>query len=208
MSITLYSGTPGSGKSYHAALDIWTWIRKPGRGLICNFQLNHKIIDKRLRGRFDYVDNMHLTVRYLMDYAATYHKPGVEGQTLVIIDEAQILFNARSFASAGRLEWCEFFSQHRKFGFTFILIAQFDRMLDRQIRCLLEYDVHHRKLNNYGFGGILLSLFSGLGVWFIAIEYWYGGNSLKLSSTMFHYRSSIGALYDSYSTFRGVSYND
>lgn len=200
MSITLYSGTPGSGKSYHAAVDIWSQLRKSGRGLITNFSLNGRCLE-RAKCRYNYVDNSDLTVRFLEDYAATYHKPGLEGQTLVVIDEAQVLFNARSFADRGRQEWCTFFSQHRKYGFNFILIAQFDRMLDRQIRCLIEYDVHHRKLNNYGFGGVLLSIFTGLGIWFVAIEYWYGGNSLKLRSYMIHFRKKVAAIYDSYATF-------
>lgn len=201
MSIYLYSGTPGSGKSYHAAMDIWAQLRKSGRGLITNFSLNGRCL-KNAKCRYHYVDNSDLTVRYLEDYAATYHVPGVEGQTLVIIDEAQVLFNSRSFADKDRQGWCKFFSQHRKYGFTFVLIAQFDRMLDRQIRCLLEYEVVHRKLNNYGFGGVVLSLLTGFGIWFIAIEYWYGGNNLKLRSYMIHFRKKIASIYDSFATFK------
>lgn len=203
MSITLYSGTPGSGKSYHAACDIWSWLRRSGKGLICNFPLNGKILDARKRCRFDYVDNSKLTVQFLLDYAAMYHRMGVERQTLVIIDEAQVLFNARSFADRGRQEWCTFFSQHRKYGFDFILIAQYDRMLDRQIRCLLEFEIRHRKLNNYGFGGFFLSLFTGLSTWFLAIQYWYGGNGLKLDSFMLRFSKKKAELYNSYELFSG-----
>lgn len=201
MSITLYSGTPGSGKSYHAAADIWKWLRRSDRGLICNFPLNSNILKQRKRCRFQYLDNSELTVDYLVAYAQRYHKIGQERQTLVIIDEAQILFNARSFADKDRQKWCTFFSQHRKYGFDFILIAQFDRMLDRQIRCLLEYEVRHRKLNNYGFGGFFLSLFTGFSTWFIAIQYWYGGNGVKLQSDMIKYSKKISALYNSYEIF-------
>lgn len=205
MAITLYSGTPGSGKSYHAASEIWNWLRFKDRGLICNFPLNGKILKERKRCRFDYVDNRDLTVDFLKDYASTYHKVGVERQTLVVIDEAQVLFNARTFAAKDRQEWCTFFSQHRKYGYDFILIAQYDRMLDRQIRCLLEYEVRHRKLNNYGFGGFFLSLFTGLSTWFIAIQYWYGGNGLKLDSSMIKFSKRKADLYNSYELFQGVS---
>lgn len=205
MSIRLFSGTPGSGKSYHAACEIFRWLRFKDRGLICNFPLNGKILKKKQKCRFDYVENRNLTVQYLMDYAAIYHKFGVERQTLVIIDEAQILFNARSFASKDRQEWCTFFSQHRKYGFDFILIAQYDRMLDRQIRCLLEYEVRHRKLNNYGIGGFFLSAFTGFSTWFVAIEYWYGGNNLKLDSSMLMFRQSKADIYNSYQLFSGNS---
>lgn len=203
MSITLYSGTPGSGKSYHAACDIWSWLRRSDRGLITNFPLNGRILKKRQRCRFDYVDNRDLTVDFLVDYASMYHKTGVERQTLVIIDEAQVLFNARTFASSDRQKWCTFFSQHRKFGFDFVLIAQYDRMLDRQIRCLLEYEVRHRKLNNYGFGGFFLSAFTGFATWFVAIQYWYGGNSLKLDSTMLLFQQKKADIYNSYELFTG-----
>lgn len=201
MSITLYSGTPGSGKSYHAALKIYQWLPHSDRGIICNFMLNGKVLEKKRRCRCDYVDNNDLTVRYLMDYAGTYHKFGVEHQTLVIIDEAQVLFNARQFAAADRKDWCTFFSQHRKFGFDFILIAQYDRMLDRQIRCLIEYEIKHRKLNNYGFGGFFLSLFTGLSTWFAAIEYWYGGNKLKLDTQMIRFSKKKAEIYNSYNVF-------
>lgn len=205
MAITLYSGTPGSGKSYHAASEIWNWLRFRDRGLICNFPLNGKILKERKRCRFDYVDNRDLTVDFLKDYASTYHKVGIERQTLVVIDEAQVLFNARTFAAKDRQEWCTFFSQHRKYGYDFILIAQYDRMLDRQIRCLLEYEVRHRKLNNYGFGGFFLSLFTGLSTWFIAIQYWYGGNGLKLDSSMIKFSKKKADLYNSYELFQGVT---
>ena len=36
-----------------------------------------------------------------------------------------------------------FFSQHRKLGFNIILITQSDRMLDKQIRSLVEDEVKH-----------------------------------------------------------------
>lgn len=204
MSISLFSGTPGSGKSYHAACEIWSWLPRKDRGLICNFPLNQDILKLRKKCRFLYVDNSKLSVDLLIAYAKAYHKIGVERQTLVVIDEAQILFNARSFADKDRQKWCTFFSQHRKYGYDFILIAQFDRMLDRQIRCLIEYDVKHRKLNNYGIGGFILSLLTGLSTWFVAIQYWYGGNNLKLDSSMIRFSKKIANIYNSYELFTGV----
>jgi len=61
--------------------------------------------------------------------------------------------------------------------------------------------VRHRKLNSYGFGGMFLTLFSFGRTWFIAIDYWYGGNKLKLGYTVFPYRNRYSALYDSYKLF-------
>ena len=120
---------------------------------------------------------------------------------MAVIDECQIIFNCRDFGRKDRNAWVTFFSQHRKLGFNVILITQSDRMLDKQIRSLVEEEVKHRKLNNYGFGGMFLTLFSFGRTWFIAINYWYGGNKLKLGYSVFPYRKRYSSLYDSYRLF-------
>lgn len=199
--ITLYSGTPGSGKSYHAARDIMQRFNRGG-GLIANFPVSIPDgVKPKKELRFSYWDNSEITTSRLAAYAAQYHQLGVEGQTLVVIDEAQVIFNCREFKAADRLEWVKFFSQHRKLGFDVLLIAQNDRMIDRQIRMLIETEVRHRKLNNYGAGGFLLSLFTGRSTWFIALTYWYGGNKLMMDRQMIRYSSKVASVYDSYRLF-------
>lgn len=178
MSITLYTGTPGSGKSFHAAKDIERRMKRGGT-LICNFPVNTGFV-KKCRAQVEYWDNSELTAERLVAYALAHHKIGKEGQALVVIDECQIIFNCRDFGRKDRNAWVTFFSQHRKLGFNIILITQSDRMLDKQIRSLVEDEVKHRKLNNYGFGGMFVTLLSLGRTWFIAIDYWYGGNKLKL----------------------------
>lgn len=201
MSIWLYSGTPGSGKSFHAAKDIVRRLKKGG-GLICNFPVNEDFVPaKKLRAHVEYWDNSELTAERLVAYALEKHEIGKEGQTLVVIDECQIIFNCRDFGRKDRNAWVTFFAQHRKLGFNVILISQSDRMIDRQIRSLIETEVRHRKLNNYGFGGMFLTLFSFGRTWFIAIDYWYGGNKLKLGQTVFPYRKRYSEVYDSYKLF-------
>lgn len=199
MSIWLYTGTPGSGKSYHAARDIVSRLKRPG-GLICNFPVNEDIVPaKRLKSHVEYWDNSELSAQRLVSYALEHHKIGKEGQTLVIVDECQIIFNCRDFGRKDRAAWVTLFSQHRKLGYNFILITQNDRMLDKQIRALVETEIKHRKLNNYGFGGLLISL--SRMTWFVAIEYWYGGNKLKLGHQMFAYHKKYAKVYDSYKLF-------
>lgn len=201
MSIWLYSGTPGSGKSFHAAKDIVRRLKKGG-GLICNFPVNEDFVPaKKLRAHVEYWDNSELTAERLVAYALERHKIGKENQTLVVIDECQIIFNCRDFGRKDRNAWVTFFAQHRKLGYNVILISQSDRMIDRQIRSLIETEVRHRKLNNYGLGGMFLSLFSFGRTWFIAIDYWYGGNKLKLGQTVFPYRKRYSEVYDSYKLF-------
>lgn len=199
MSIYLYTGTPGSGKSFHAAKDIVRRLRRSG-GLICNFPVNERYV-RRPKAHVEYWDNSELSAERLVAYALDHHKIGKEGQTLVVIDECQIIFNCRDFGRKDRNSWVTFFSQHRKLGFNVILITQSDRMLDKQIRSLVETEVKHRKLNNYGFGGLFLSLFTLGRTWFIAIDYWYGGNKLKLGSSIFPFYKRLSNVYDSYKLF-------
>ena len=197
--IMLYSGTPGSGKSLHAAMTIVEWAKK-GRGVICNFPCSLAHL-KRVKTQPVYLDNTELTVKALVNYAKVNHYIGKESQSLVVIDEAQVKFNAREYGKKDRKEWCEFFQHHRKYGFDFLLISQFDRMLDKQIRCLIETEYKHRKLNNYGFGGTVLQLATFNKSWFICIEYWYGGNKLKLGSEVFRYKKKFGKIYDTFALF-------
>lgn len=114
------------------------------------------------------VGNSELTAKRLVEYALEHHKIGVEGQTMVIIDECQIIFNCRDFGRKDCGAWVTLFSQHRK-------------------------------LNNYSFGGLLISL-TGM-TWFVAIEYWYGGNKLMLSKQIFAYHKKYSKVYDSYKLF-------
>ncbi|MDY3618089.1 zonular occludens toxin domain-containing protein [Agathobaculum sp.] len=200
--IYLYSGTPGSGKSYHSVKDIWDKLHKKERNrVIANFSLG---LPEELREHFTYLDNPDITIDYLMSYAREHHKRGIEGQTLVVIDEAQCIFNSRDWNGKGilheslkkkpdtRMDWIKFFSQHRHLGYNFILVAQSDKMIDKQIRVLIEYDVKHLKANN-GF-------FFFLPTTFVCVERWYGQN-MKLSTDIIPYRKKIAQLYDSYALF-------
>ena len=162
MAITLMSGTPGSGKSLHAVFEALDWL-KLGRNLITNFPLDwHKKL-KKIKGDYQFWRNSEITPKHLIEYAREHHKPGTKPQTLVIVDEASIIFNARDFGRKDRMEWIYFLANHRHFNFDIILIAQNDKMLDKQIRGLIEYDVKHRSLSNFNFITLLISkLFGGL----------------------------------------------
>ena len=201
MSIWLYTGTPGSGKSYHTARDIVNRLKRPG-GLICNFPIKEDFVKKR-KSHVEYWDNSDLTAKRLVEYAMKHHAIGKEGQTLVIIDECQIIFNCRDFGRKDRNAWVQFFAQHRKLGFNVILITPNDKMLDKQIRALVETEIKHRKLNNYGLAGLFMTL-TGM-TWFAAIEYWYGGNKLCLGKQLFPYRKKFEKIYDSYKLFSDMA---
>jgi len=188
--ISLYSGTPGSGKSFHMSQVVYYTMRS-GHSVIGNFPFDCK---KNTKGKYIYKDNEELTVQFLVNFARNNHKRGKEGQTLLCIDEAQLLFNCREFLSAGRKQWVSFFIQHRKLGYDVILVSVFDRLLDRQIRSLVEYEVIHRKVNNFKFGNIIpFTTFVYITMWSV--------NKEKIAHQFIFYRKSIARMYDSYKIF-------
>ena len=97
------------------------------------------------------------------------------------------------------MAWLEFFSQHRKYGYKVLFIAQFDRMIDRQIRSLIEYEYIHRKLGNFGAKGKIMTLLA-LGEVFVCVKRFYSLNE-RIGVEMFRARKSVYRLYDSYATF-------
>ena len=155
--IYLYSGLPGSGKSYHIAHDIWL-ASKFGRGrshYICNFPVSVPDVDVLPPRGFEVADVLDLQRRY-----ASSHEVSREGQIKLVIDECGMIFNPRNWndPSVNRMDWINFFSQHRKLNFDVILIAQDMMMLDKQIRPLIEIEVSHYMLNNFGFFGDLMTV--------------------------------------------------
>lgn len=199
MSISLYSGTPGSYKSYHATADIIQWLGR-GKNVISNFPVNpHKYYkpNKKL-GTFIFKPNSDLNVNFLLNFAKLNHKNSIKAQTLVVIDEASILFNSRQFDRKDRMEWVNFFANHRHFNYEFILIAQQDRMLDRQIRGLLEYDYKHRALKNWNLAMALISSFCH-GI-FHVVEYWYPCK-IKTSTQLKRFNTKIASCYDTMALF-------
>jgi len=191
--IYLYTGSPGSGKSYHAAKDIYNRLTKHKyKRVITNFRIDVSKIKKN-RGEYVYKDNSELTVEFLLEYARQKHIIGIENQTLLIIDESQVKFNSREWQinRNERMKWIEFFSQHRKLGFNIIMITQFDRMIDRQIRALVEYEIKHRKVNNFKIGKLLPV------VVFACVTYWYGVNE-KIETEFVIYRKKYSSIYNSF----------
>ncbi|MCI8469634.1 MAG: hypothetical protein HFJ75_09200 [Eggerthellaceae bacterium] len=200
--IYLYSGTPGSGKSMHAAKEIrdaLVWRRAP---VVANFDVNPET--RGYAERFRYVPNDALSPPRLYEIArARWGGRRVrEDDILLVIDEAQLVFNSRDWSQRDRLSWIEFFSQHRKLGYRVVLIAQHDRMIDRQIRALIEVEVKHRRLASFGLVARLLSLpFAGR--LFCAVSCYYGLGQRIGVSWLFP-RRCYRRLYDSCALFRQV----
>lgn len=118
--IELYSGTPGSGKSLHTAKELRTRLRMHKRVIIGNFYVNTKAI-RRCKGTYLFVMNDRLTPDRLLQFSRKLSRHLgrrlKEGEILLLIDEAQMMFNSREWQNISRQGWLSFFSQHRHYGY-------------------------------------------------------------------------------------------
>lgn len=196
--VLLYSGTPGSGKSLHLAERLYHLLRA-GRPVICNFPINLKRIPKKKRGLFHYKSNLEITPEFLESFSRDYFQGRRvrESQILLVIDECQLMFNAREWSKAGRDKWLAFFTMHRHFGYDIILVAQFDRMIDRQIRSLIEYEYIHRKVSNFGLRGKFLCLLFLSPKLHVSVKVWYPMKE-KVGAEFFKCKRKYYSLYDTY----------
>lgn len=216
--IELYLGSVGSGKSYHALQKGLCKISAiPDRYVVANFPINVRIDDNkypfwsiikkikqwhwnkkvRVEGRrWIYLENEEMTVDKLIEISIEKDFIGKEGNSLLIVDEAGIKFNSRDWniKSDERKKWIKFFSQCRKFGFDVILVAQDERMVDRQIRAAAEYRVMHRMANRFSFFKLLPFKL------FMYVSFWNGG-SFRGNLEMSILRKSIANRYDTMQLF-------
>ena len=205
--IELYTGTPGSGKSLHMAKDIKQQIQL-GRPCIGNFEINYDMIKPhwitKKRGEYIQVDFEDLTPEMLVELSRkTFSSlPRLkEDYILLFIDESQIYFNSREWNAKGRKDWIKFFSLHRHYGYKVILVAQQDKMIDKQIRGFVEHEVVHRKAINFGLWGFIFNMLA-LGKLHIAVTSQYLTKT-KLRSKWFKCRKSLYKLYDTFALFDG-----
>ena len=198
--IWFYSGTPGSGKSLNSARAIYYNLFKYKRDVIANFDINKDVYDKKKKkGAFTFISNRDLSAEKLINLSIErgYYQNKKEGQCLVVIDEASIIFNSRNWNSKGRMEWLDFFVHHRKYGYNIIMISQFSGQIDKQIREVFEYEFVHRKLTNYGFMRLLP--FNVFMVIERAAKF-----KMKNNTSTFLYSKKYANLYDTYHTFSEI----
>lgn len=213
--IELYSGTPGSSKSLHAAGDIRDALDKRrgvDKPVIANFDVNLEGV--RRPQAFHYFSNEELTPGLLTSFADDFwlsvDRPFSEDYLLLVLDECQLVFNSRNWQDRGRagrgdsrMDWLEFLSQHRKYGYRIILIAQSAKMIDNQFRMLIDDEVNHRKVKNMGAIG---AFFGGLcgGRLFMRVRYLFQTHErLGMQLCLFNKRDA--AMYDSYARLRKVA---
>lgn len=184
VSLYVYSGVPGSGKSYHACRDIIT----------CRYPV---ITNMRVSGKSNVavMDLRDIKPRLLMAYSLFYFQDHKfkENSLLLVIDEAQLLFNSRTWDSDDRFDWLEFLSQHRHYGYKVVLVAQDISMIDKQFRCLCEFDCRHTS------SGSISALTRGLhmlGLKLTCAKYYFYDSDVLISRDFYHISKRVYSHYD------------
>lgn len=202
--IELYTGTPGSGKSLHVVQVMENWMRIKGAPVIGNFGFRASAIKSSKWGSYLEISNDKLDPDLMLYFSDRYKdlrgwSRVPEEHILLVIDEAAIIFNARAWNTKNRKGWISFFTQHRKAGFRIIMIAQFDLMIDKQIRALIEYEWIHRKIANIGKAGKFINVAGGGGL-HAAVKIYRPLNE-KVGSEWIRGNDYLYCLYDSYTRF-------
>lgn len=197
LMIQTFTGTIGSGKSYHALEEIIQALSKD-KYVVSNFPLNFTDGMRRngYADKFMYVPDDFLmgeegvAFLYQLQKRMDFYENGGEGSCLVIIDEAGNYFPPEDNSKYVTKLWKLFFTQSRKMGYDFILICQDDiSQINKTIRKVVEYKVVHRKANAvFPFKLLPFTLF-------MYVTYW-AQQRHKLSSSSSIYVKRFGALYD------------
>lgn len=205
MSIYVYTGTVGTGKSLHAAHEIRFQLnRRSPRPVVANFPIRKSAV--RHPECFTYVPNDELSPQFLVDFATRFWSSVDffrEDYINLVIDEAQLLFNSRRWSSSDRMAFLEFFSQSRKYGYKVIFIAQSAKMIDNQFRMLIEFEVNHRRFSSMGVIGGVLGLLT-LDRVFMHVTYLFQTNE-RLGAGLYLLRMRDVDVYDSYARFERQS---
>lgn len=195
--IEIYTGTPGSGKSYHIVQKIYKWNRL-GFPVISNVRINS---DKLKRPElYHFIDSLEMSEKAVLMAAQKYlrDKPK-EHSILLVLDECQLFLNARNFYAEGRQDWMHFFSIHRHLGFDVVLISQDMSFIDKQARLLADYEIRHMnvgKIKLFRFFEILLRHRIFL------VKTYHIGTKYKCSSDWVFGRKKFYDIYDTFQTFR------
>lgn len=206
MSIDVFTGVPGSGKSLHAARMVrYALDRKYPRPVIANFPLakDAPVMHPECH---NYVPNDEMSAGRIIDFADGYwtdHPSDFrEDYILMVIDEAQLLFNSRRWSDRSRMSYLEFLSQSRKYGVHVVLVAQSAKMIDNQFRMLIEREFNHRRVKAMGPLGAMVALPFGGRLFMVVRTYYVNGQSSeRLGMDIMTASRRDMAMYDSYNRF-------
>lgn len=208
--IRTVTGTPGSGKTCYAVMEIVDALAA-GKTVATNIALSDDF-GRRIARR----NPANLLSRRRLDAAtaavqgrlAVLNDPAElrlvwpvdrgEGRCLVVIDEAHALLDSRDFRSPERQEWITWLTQHRKLGLDLLFVVQHQEMLDTNVRRLVEWEIRLRDLRRARAYGVPVPLPFSVAHWF-----WATMKAPQRTQT-FRPRQAHG-LYDTTATLHGVS---
>lgn len=228
--IEVQQGTPGSGKSAAAVARAILHLRKGGvvaanfslidgwadevakRSFFSRFSPSYRYkLASSLHKRFYRVNSLSAirAINPRSESVGIYADNGKysEGNGLLLLDEAQLVFNSRKWDK--NMGWIEFFTQHRKLGWNVILIAHTIEMIDSQIRPLAEYESRFRNMQKLKFPvlGIPMSPFP----LFLVIRRYAGlgaGASVIADRDLYPLPLWAARLYDSLEVFSQDSWSN
>lgn len=209
--IYLVSGPPGNGKTFYAIRKV-TQAVEEGKVVAGNVELAADWPQRVSRRNWVHYLRPFAKRRFLREAWHRYHfseslselaairlRGDREGRGLMVLDEAHNWMNSRSWSATDRQEIVRLFSQHRKLGWDILLIAQHPEMIDKQVRNLVEYNVHLRNLRKAKWGGIPVVPFN----LFLAVWCWHSANRVVVKREVFPL-TWRRRLYDTNATSHGL----
>lgn len=199
MTLFCYTGIPGAGKTYHAVMDmvhnrsaVITNVHVTGIDDCAVLPLNE------------------ITPEMLMSFSRWWFESHTykENSLLLVIDEAQLLFNTRNWRSdKTRMGWIAFMSQHRKYGYRIILVTQEFGMIDKQFRSLVEFEVYHTAASSIWLPMRLLAMF---GLHFTCANRRFPNDATKtvIQRDIYHVSRKYYRYYDSQEDLTARDYSD
>lgn len=221
----MVTGAPGSGKSYYAVREIATAL-EAGKMVATNIQLSDgwavncarsNLVRRVIPGRVAktaalYTRRVFITPDLEELFRVRLAGEG-EARGVMVLDEAHNWINARTWdsdetgksASKGdavrrRLAIVRFFSQHRKLGWTVLLITQDEANIDRQVRSLFEYHVKLKNVRNFKVMGIRICPCN----LFVALWFWNDKSKTRVKVQSYRLVKSMAGLYDTMALSHGL----
>lgn len=147
--VVLIYGLPGAGKSYTAAAIAYDWL-KAGFPVFANMRL---VPDSKCKGPYQFNDDM--SAEWFETLVAW--REQTDKHTLAVLDEAQLLFNARAFKTFPKSA-LSVLSQHRRLGLSLVVVTQHPELVDTNFRRLAAYGVQCYNLSRFPMFGSLIRL--------------------------------------------------
>lgn len=210
MAVSLYCGTPGSGKSYEVVAFVILPALAKGRRVVTNIagfdefaardylMQKDKVAPSQI-GSIVLVDDDEVTKPGFFPVIGRDNETVVKGGDLVVIDEAWKFWGADSAVGDEALE---FFRKHRHLthdetgvSCDLVVIAQEPSSLHRKVRGVVELSFKAKKLKSLGLNGSY------------TVHMWEGPNQRRkaISIQTRRYNKAIFPLYSSYSGSNGVA---